>query len=60
MPTLPEELKHFLARYDEKPKLLVQRLREIVLQELAPCHEYIFAMRSGRAARKVIHSPLGN
>jgi hypothetical protein len=46
MANLPKELKHFLARYDEKPQSLALKLREIVMQELAPCHEYIFAMRS--------------
>jgi hypothetical protein len=46
MANLPKELKHFLARYDEQPQSLALTLREIVVQELAPCHEYIFAIRS--------------
>ena len=46
MPTLPQELERFLDGYDEKPQSLTRKLREVVLQELAPCHEYIFAMRS--------------
>src|SRR4051794_31137636 len=40
------ELKRLLARYDAKPKSLALKLRDIVRHELAPCHEYIFAMRS--------------
>ena len=42
----PNELKQFLARYDEAIRSLALGLRTIVLQELAPCHEYIFEMRS--------------
>lgn len=42
----PEELKHVLARHDQNPRSLALKLRKIVLEELAPCHEYIFAMRS--------------
>jgi len=42
----PNELKQFLARYDEAIRSLTLGLRAIVLQELAPCHEYIFEMRS--------------
>ena len=42
----PKELKQFLARYDEAIRSLSLSLRTIVLQELAPCYEYIFEMRS--------------
>ena len=42
----PKELGQFLTRYDEAVRSLTLRLRAIVLQELAPCHEYIFEMRS--------------
>ncbi len=39
-------LDQFLARHDELPRRLAFGLRSIVVGELAPCHEYIFAMRS--------------
>jgi hypothetical protein len=42
----PRELSAFLARYDEAVRSLTLGLRTIVLQELAPCYEYIFEMRS--------------
>ena len=42
----PKGLNQLLARYDETPRSLALGLREIVLQELASCHEYIFQMRS--------------
>ncbi len=42
----PKELDQFLTRYDEAVRSLTLGLRAIVLQELAPCHEYIFEMRS--------------
>ena len=42
----PMELALFLARYDDAVRSLALGLRAIVVQELAPCHEYIFEMRS--------------
>src|SRR5262245_59034177 len=42
----PKALDQFLARYDDLTRHLALGLRHIVLRELAPCHEYIFAMRS--------------
>jgi hypothetical protein len=42
----PVELGEFLVRYDGAIQSLTLSLRKIVLQELAPCHEYIFQMRS--------------
>ena len=39
-------LDQFLARHDELPRRLAFGLRSIVVRELAPCHEYIFTMRS--------------
>ncbi len=46
MADLPKELERFLAPYDESVQSLALQLRDIVAQELVPCHEYIFAMRS--------------
>src|SRR5438094_2054256 len=42
----PRELLDFLYRYDPRIQSLALGLRKVVLEELAPCHEYIFAMRS--------------
>src|SRR2546427_11883680 len=42
----PRELLEFLNRYDPGIQALALGLREVVHQELAPCHEYIFEMRS--------------
>jgi hypothetical protein len=42
----PRELLEFLYRYDSAIQSLVLGLRTVVLEELAPCHEYIFDMRS--------------
>jgi hypothetical protein len=42
----PPELLEFLRRYDPSVKTLALRLRQVILDEVAPCHEYIFAMRS--------------
>jgi hypothetical protein len=42
----PRELIDFLRGYDPAVRTLALRLRAIVLGELAPCHEYIFWMRS--------------
>lgn len=42
----PAELRMFLVRHDDMIQSLALRLRSIVLDELVPCHEYIFEMRS--------------
>jgi hypothetical protein len=42
----PRELLEFLYRYDPALQSLALGLRRVVLGEMAPCHEYIFAMRS--------------
>jgi hypothetical protein len=42
----PPELLEFLYRYDHGVQSLALGLRTVVLEEMAPCHEYIFAMRS--------------
>ena len=42
----PRELLVFLARYDPQVQRLALSLRRVVHNEIAPCHEYIFAMRS--------------
>jgi uncharacterized glyoxalase superfamily protein PhnB len=42
----PRELLEFLDKYDRTVQSLALGLRRVVHQELAPCHEYIFAMRS--------------
>ena len=42
----PRELHEFLYRYDPALQSLALGLRQLVLEEMAPCHEYIFAMRS--------------
>jgi hypothetical protein len=42
----PHELLEFLYRYDPAIQSLALGLRKVVLEELAPCHEYIFDMRS--------------
>jgi hypothetical protein len=42
----PTELRVFLSRYEEAVASLALGLRAVVLHELAPCHEYIFEMRS--------------
>jgi hypothetical protein len=46
MSDVPKELSDFLAPYDERVQSLALQLREVVLHELAPPHEYIFAMRA--------------
>ena len=40
------ELLEFLYRYDSHVQSLALGLRKVVHEELAPCHEYIFEMRS--------------
>src|SRR5207237_2710183 len=42
----PAELLEFLYRYDSPTQSLALGLRKVVLDEMAPCHEYIFEMRS--------------
>jgi len=42
----PHELLGFLYRYDPAVQSLALGLRKVVHQEMTPCHEYIFAMRS--------------
>jgi hypothetical protein len=42
----PRELIDFLYRHDPGIQSLALGLRKVVLEEMAPCHEYIFAMRS--------------
>ena len=41
----PPELFEFLYRYDPAVQSLALGLRKVVLEEMAPCHEYIFQMR---------------
>jgi hypothetical protein len=42
----PRELLDFLRRYDTAIQSLALGVRTVVHEELAPCHEYIFEMRS--------------
>jgi hypothetical protein len=42
----PPELLEFLYRYDRSVQTLALGLRTVVHEEMAPCHEYIFEMRS--------------
>src|SRR5438477_7721348 len=42
----PRELLEFLYPYHPQVRSLALCLRAIVHEEMAPCHEYIFAMRS--------------
>ena len=42
----PRELIEFLYPYDPPVQSLALGLRTVVLEEMAPCHEYIFSMRS--------------
>jgi hypothetical protein len=46
MTTPPRELLEFLCRYDHAVQSLALGLRTVIHEEMAPCHEYIFAMRS--------------
>jgi hypothetical protein len=41
----PRELIEFLFRYESAVQSLALGLRTVVTSEMAPCHEYIFAMR---------------
>jgi hypothetical protein len=42
----PAELIEFLAKHDPAIHSLALGLRQVVLDAIAPCHEYIFQMRS--------------
>jgi Domain of unknown function (DU1801) len=42
----PPELLEFLYRYDPAVQSLALGIRRVVHEQLAPCHEYIFEMRS--------------
>ena len=42
----PSQLRTLLARHDEDVQALALGLRELVIDTLAPCHEYAFQMRS--------------
>jgi hypothetical protein len=42
----PPDLLEFLYRYDPAIQSLALGLRKVVIDEMAPIHEYIFAMRS--------------
>jgi hypothetical protein len=46
MPRPPAELVEFLHRYPPAIQSLALGLRTLVHEQLAPCHEYIFDMRS--------------
>jgi len=41
----PRELLEFLHRYEPGVQAVALGLRRVVLDEMAPCHEYIFALR---------------
>jgi len=41
----PRQLLEWVRRHDPAIKTLTLRLREIVIAELAPCHEYIYSMK---------------
>src|ERR1700730_15006594 len=43
---LPRKLVEFLYRYDPAVQSLALGLRKVVHEEMAPCHKYIFEMRS--------------
>ena len=42
----PPSIASSLFRYDQGVRAIALGLRQVVVDELAPCHEYIFAMRS--------------
>jgi hypothetical protein len=46
MASPPPELLDFLYRYDSAVQALALGLRRVIHEEMAPCHEYIFEMRS--------------
>jgi hypothetical protein len=65
MTPAPPELLEFLHRYDRAVQTLALGLRTIVHEEMAPCHEYIFEIRSKvmllyGATEKVIASGMCN
>jgi hypothetical protein len=41
----PGELLEFLHRHDAGVQAIALGLRQVVLEEMAPCHEHIFTMR---------------
>jgi len=41
----PGELLEFLHRHDAGVRAVALGLRQVVLEEMAPCHEHIFTMR---------------
>ena len=43
---LPPQMRALLVRHDKGVQALALALRDLVLDELAPCHEYAFQMRS--------------
>ena len=43
---IPDRLLAILGRHDPVVRALALDLRDLVVQELAPCHEYVFQMRS--------------
>jgi hypothetical protein len=42
----PSQLRALLARHDREVQALALGLRHVVIDALAPCHEYAFQMRS--------------
>ena len=42
----PPQLLGFLRRHDPVIQSVVLRLRDVLIAEMAPCHEYIFQMKS--------------
>jgi hypothetical protein len=42
----PRELLEFLFKYDPPIQSLALGVRQVVHEEMSPCHEYIFEMRS--------------
>ena len=42
----PRELLKFLYRHDSAIQSLALGLRQVIHEEMSPCHEYIFEMRS--------------
>jgi len=43
---VPPQLRALLARHDKRVQALALALRDLVIDELTPCHEYAFQMRS--------------
>ena len=42
----PPQLLGFIRRHDPVIQSVVLRLRDVVIADMAPCHEYIFQMKS--------------